>query len=77
MENSTEASCSNETIRDGFCYGLAVCGYCYDFGESIKPTKEYQQYNLPYSFIDYLEYRILINKTVLIDLISITIICEN
>lgn len=50
MENTSETLCSNETIRNGFCYGLAVCGYCYDFGESIKPTKEYQQYNLVRNF---------------------------
>uniref|UniRef100_A0A1I7YVA9 G_PROTEIN_RECEP_F1_2 domain-containing protein n=1 Tax=Steinernema glaseri TaxID=37863 RepID=A0A1I7YVA9_9BILA len=38
--------CTNQTIREGFCYGMAVCGYCYDFGEYRRPSREYEIYNL-------------------------------
>ena len=39
-------SCTNETIMFGQCYGLPVCGYCYDFGQFQKPSREYAIYNL-------------------------------
>lgn len=38
--------CTNETLAEGECFGMPVCGFCYDFGQSQKPPWEYEVYNL-------------------------------
>lgn len=38
--------CTNETLLIGMCYGMPVCGFCYDYGQLHKPSREYEIYNL-------------------------------
>ncbi|EFP10199.1 hypothetical protein CRE_24089 [Caenorhabditis remanei] len=38
--------CTRESRSNGTCYGLAVCGFCYDFAETRQVSKEYEQFNL-------------------------------
>lgn len=38
--------CTNETLLFGMCYGMPVCGFCYDFGQFYKSSREYEIYNL-------------------------------
>ncbi|KAI1716334.1 7 transmembrane receptor (rhodopsin family) domain-containing protein [Ditylenchus destructor] len=38
--------CTNETLLLGKCYGLPVCGFCYDFGQFHRPSRHYEVYNL-------------------------------
>uniref|UniRef100_A0A1I7USC5 G_PROTEIN_RECEP_F1_2 domain-containing protein n=1 Tax=Caenorhabditis tropicalis TaxID=1561998 RepID=A0A1I7USC5_9PELO len=38
--------CTPESRSNGTCYGLAVCGFCYDFAETRQVSKEYEQFNL-------------------------------
>lgn len=45
--------CNNETINDGFCFGLAICGYCYDLNETVKSNRTYEIFNLVSSFLIY------------------------
>lgn len=33
-------------MAEGRCYGMDLCGYCYDQAISKKPTFEYERYNL-------------------------------
>ncbi|CAB3400156.1 unnamed protein product [Caenorhabditis bovis] len=46
MSLNMSAECNNNTIRNGQCYNLAVCGYCYDFAEVKTVSKEYETFNL-------------------------------
>ncbi|MFH4977805.1 hypothetical protein AB6A40_004514 [Gnathostoma spinigerum] len=43
---SSGTTCTAESVSKGFCYGMAVCGFCYDFGQSREITKEYETYNM-------------------------------
>ncbi|PIC19405.1 hypothetical protein B9Z55_024971 [Caenorhabditis nigoni] len=38
--------CTRESRSNGTCFGLAVCGFCYDFAETRQVSKEYEQFNL-------------------------------
>ncbi|CAI4228730.1 unnamed protein product [Auanema sp. JU1783] len=38
--------CSNESISDGVCWGLSICGWCYDYGQTRVVSKEYEHFNL-------------------------------
>uniref|UniRef100_A0A914BZG7 G-protein coupled receptors family 1 profile domain-containing protein n=1 Tax=Acrobeloides nanus TaxID=290746 RepID=A0A914BZG7_9BILA len=44
--NRSKLPCTNETIRYGICHGMPICGFCYDYGEYRKPSREYELYNL-------------------------------
>ncbi|KHJ88005.1 hypothetical protein OESDEN_12204 [Oesophagostomum dentatum] len=37
--------CDEVTLADGHCYGLSVCGWCYDYGETRVVSKEYEVFN--------------------------------
>ena len=38
--------CNNITISNGHCYGMPVCGYCYDMGLHRHASTAYELYNL-------------------------------
>ncbi|VDL69407.1 unnamed protein product [Nippostrongylus brasiliensis] len=38
--------CNNETMAEGQCNGLSICGWCYDYSETRVVTKEYERFNL-------------------------------
>ena len=40
------AGCSNWTVAEGQCWGLSVCGYCYDYGETRVVSRTYETFNL-------------------------------
>uniref|UniRef100_A0A915Q692 G-protein coupled receptors family 1 profile domain-containing protein n=1 Tax=Setaria digitata TaxID=48799 RepID=A0A915Q692_9BILA len=46
MDSINHSVCTNVTINDGYCYGLPVCGYCYDFNKTLEPWDAYELYNL-------------------------------
>uniref|UniRef100_A0A1I7X2X8 Uncharacterized protein n=1 Tax=Heterorhabditis bacteriophora TaxID=37862 RepID=A0A1I7X2X8_HETBA len=37
--------CTNETVAEGHCFGLSICGWCYDYGEARIVSKEYEKFN--------------------------------
>ncbi|KAJ1371244.1 hypothetical protein KIN20_033156 [Parelaphostrongylus tenuis] len=42
---NTSLGCNNETIANGQCFGLSICGWCYDYGEARLVSKEYEKFN--------------------------------
>ncbi|KAM3729167.1 putative G-protein coupled receptor [Dirofilaria immitis] len=46
MDSVNNSVCSILTINDGYCNGLPVCGYCYNFNATFEFTKNYELYNM-------------------------------
>ncbi|VDO92740.1 unnamed protein product [Heligmosomoides polygyrus] len=42
---NTSLVCNNETIAEGQCNGLSICGWCYDYGETRVVSREYERFN--------------------------------
>ncbi|EYC36688.1 hypothetical protein Y032_0867g2775 [Ancylostoma ceylanicum] len=42
---NASSSCNNETVANGQCHGLSICGWCYDYGEARIVSKEYETFN--------------------------------
>uniref|UniRef100_A0A0R3RWJ0 G_PROTEIN_RECEP_F1_2 domain-containing protein n=1 Tax=Elaeophora elaphi TaxID=1147741 RepID=A0A0R3RWJ0_9BILA len=46
MDSINDSICTNITVSDGYCYGLPVCGYCYDFSITLEASNNYEFYNM-------------------------------
>ncbi|VDM58454.1 unnamed protein product [Angiostrongylus costaricensis] len=42
---NASVDCNNDTIAGGQCYGLSICGWCYDYGEARFVSREYEKFN--------------------------------
>ncbi|KIH68874.1 hypothetical protein ANCDUO_00786 [Ancylostoma duodenale] len=45
LSMNASSSCNNETVANGQCHGLSICGWCYDYGEARIVSKEYETFN--------------------------------